>query len=160
VTRRCSAKTAVLAAITVLALGGCSSGTASGDAEGKTTEGDFDKAADEGVCTSEATPLDEPYGDGFPADWPFPPDTVVYNFEDRGASGAIVTAISSTKFDRVLDFMNNDVVDAGFEIERGETEEHDAEAEWHGSDFHGRWAIRESGECPGETIIQVLAGEN
>jgi hypothetical protein len=147
-------------AIGVLALGGCGSDSPSKDNPKETDAGEFEKAADEGVCTSEAKPLDQPYGTGFPADWPFPPDTVVYNFEDRGDSGSIVTAISSAKFADILDFMNGDVVDAGFEIESGETEEHDAEAEWRGSDFHGRWAIRESGACPGETIIQILAGEN
>ena len=149
-----------LAAICTLTLTGCGSDSSPKAAAEKTSEANFTTAADEGVCTSEATPLDEPYGDGFPADWPFPPDTVVYNVEDRGASGTIVTAVSSAKFASILDFMNKDVVDAGFEIERGETEKHDAEAEWRGSDFHGRWAIRESGQCQGETVIQVLAGEN
>jgi hypothetical protein len=143
-----------------LAVAGCSSDSSATDNEETTSTDTFAKAADEGVCTSDAKPLDAPYGSGFPSDWPFPAETVVYNFEDRGSSGAIVTAVSSTKFGDILDFMNKEVVDAGFEIESGETEEHDAEAEWRGTDFHGRWAIRESGRCPGETVIQVLAGEN
>ena len=41
--------------------------------------------------------------------------------------------------------------------EKGETEAHDAEAEWKGNGFHGRWAIRESAKCSGETVIQVLS---
>ena len=55
--------------------------------------------------------------------------------------------------------MNHDVVAAGFHIEKGETEEHDAEAEWEGNGFHGRWAIRESAQCSGETVIQVLSAK-
>jgi hypothetical protein len=55
--------------------------------------------------------------------------------------------------------MNQDVASAGFEIEQGETEKHDAEAEWKGNAFHGRWAIRESAKCSGETVIQVLSAK-
>jgi len=48
-------------------------------------------------------------------------------------------------------------VDAGFRVTNGETEEHDAEANWTSGDQEGRWAIRESADCPGETVIQVFA---
>lgn len=117
----------------------------------------FSAAADLSTCTDQATPAKTPYGTGFPQDWPFPPKTVVFNAEDRGADGTIVTAVSSTPFKQILAFMNHDVVGGGFKIEKGETEEHDAEAEWEGNGFRGRWAIRESAQCPGETVIQVLS---
>jgi hypothetical protein len=114
-------------------------------------------AADLGTCKADANAAATPYGDGFPPDWPFPPSTVVYNAEDRGADGTIVSGVSSSKFKDVLDFLNHDVVDAGFRIEKGETESRDAEAEWEGNGFRGRWAIRESAKCAGETVIQVLS---
>ncbi len=161
-----STAAAILTLITALSLAGCGSGSDSSASEQTTSavETDagtgMDKAADTSVCTDQATPLQEPYGAGFPQDWPFPPDTVVYNVEDRGDAGTIVSAISSSPFQDILSYLNNDVAAAGFEIESGETEDHDAEAEWRGTDFHGRWAIRESATCPGETSIQVLAGEN
>ena len=117
----------------------------------------FSAAADLSTCRDKAKPADTPYGDAFPQDWPFPAKTVVFNAEDRGADGTIVTAISSTPFKQILAFMNHDVVGDGFKIEKGETEEHDAEAEWEGNGFRGRWAIRESAQCPGETVIQVLS---
>lgn len=145
-----------LAAVALLA----STLTACGG-EPKKTEQDakesFSAAADLSTCTDQATPAKTPYGSGFPQDWPFPPKTVVFNAEDRGADGTIVTAISSTPFKQILAFMNHDVVGDGFKIEKGETEEHDAEAEWEGNGFRGRWAIRESAQCPGETVIQVLS---
>ena len=50
-----------------------------------------------------------------------------------------------------------DVVGAGVTTEDGETEERDAEAEWKGDGFRGRWAIRASVTCSGETVIQVLS---
>ena len=117
----------------------------------------FSAAADLSTCTDGAKPADTPYGDGFPQDWPFPAKTVVYNAEDRGADGTIVTGISSTPFKQILAFLNGRVADRGFKVEKGETEAHDAEAEWDGNGFRGRWAIRESAQCPGETVIQVLS---
>ncbi len=114
-------------------------------------------AADVTTCTDEAEAAPTPYGDRFPGDWPFPPESVVFNVEDRGDDGTIVTAVTSSDFQTVLDFMNGEVVDAGYAIEEGETEEHDAEAEWEGNGFRGRWAIRESANCEGETVVQVLS---
>ena len=150
--------TTVLAAVALLA----STLTACGG-EQKRTEEDaaesFAAAADLSTCTDQATPAETPYGSGFPEDWPFPPKTVVFNAEDRGADGTIVTGVSSTGFKQILAFMNGDVADRGFKVEKGETEEHDAEAEWDGNGFRGRWAIRESAQCPGETVIQVLSAQ-
>ncbi len=145
--------TAVLTSTSVAACGG---GDGESDSERKAEEG-FSKAADLTTCKADAQEAAKPYPEGFPSHWPFPPETVVFNAEDRNDSGTIVTGISSTEFRSILDFMNKDVVGAGFAIERGETEEHDAEAEWKGDGFRGRWAIRESAKCPGETVIQVLS---
>ncbi|WP_310528463.1 hypothetical protein [Nocardioides sp.] len=113
--------------------------------------------ADLSTCADDAVPAATTYGDGFPSDWPFPSNTVVHHVEDRGADGTIVSAISTTSFSAILEFLNRDAVDAGFKIEDGETEDHDAEAEWKGDGFHGRWTIRESATCAGETVIQVLS---
>jgi hypothetical protein len=148
-----------LAGATVLLLGlaGCG-GSSEAEKEKKSGEG-FAEAADLSTCKADAKAARTPYGKGFPQDWPFPPQTVVFNAEDRGADGTIVTAVSALEFTKILRFMNHDVVSAGFDIEQGETEEHDAEAEWKGNDFHGRWAIRESAKCPGETVVQVLSAK-
>jgi hypothetical protein len=143
----------LLAVVLASPLAGCG-----GSAESSSpARADLTKAADLSTCAADATAVDPPYGDGFPEDWPFPGSTVVYNAEDRGADGTIVTAVSTAPFARVLDVMNGEVVDAGFAIEKGETEAHDAEAEWEGNGFRGRWAIRESAQCPGETVVQVLS---
>ena len=150
---------AALAATALLAgtLSACGGQNASEKASEQKAEEGFSAAADLSTCRDEAGPADTPYGDAFPQDWPFPAKTVVFNAEDRGADGTIVTAISSTPFKQILAFMNHDVVGEGFAIEKGETEEHDAEAEWEGNGYRGRWAIRESAQCQGETVIQVLS---
>ena len=118
--------------------------------------GGFSAAADATTCLADATAVTST-PEGYPKDFPMPPGTVVFNVEDRGADGTIVTAVSSTDFAAILDFMNGHVVDAGFVVEKGETEDHDAEAEWDGSGFRGRWSIRESAACPGDTVVQVLS---
>ncbi len=108
---------------------------------------------------ADAKAVATPYGGQFPDAWPFPPGSVVYDVEDRGAQGTIVTAVSTAPFAAILAFLNHDVVARGFRVESGETEAHDAEAEWVGNAHRGRWAIRESAQCPGETVIQVLAAK-
>ena len=145
---------AVLWLVAALALGGCGgSGGVAAEAGSEGAAG----VADTTVCVADASAAPSPYAGDFPARWPFPDGTVVHGAEDRGDSGTIVTGVVARDFRDVLDFMNQDVVEAGFAIESGETEDDDAEAEWSGNGYRGRWAIRESGSCAGETVIQVLA---
>jgi hypothetical protein len=120
-------------------------------------EHELEAAADLSVCRADADPVDGPYAVGFPEAWEFPVDTTVYDVEHRGETGVIVTAVSSAPFQTILDFLNHEAVDNGFAVTEGETEEHDAEASWRSDGQTGRWAIRESAECPGETVIQVFA---
>jgi hypothetical protein len=146
----------LLLAPALVACGGNADGE-SGSSEEKAGEHELESAADRSVCRADADPVDKPYAEGFPSSWVFPPDTTVYDVEDRDGTGVIVTAVSSTPFGDILDFLNHDAVDAGFRVTNGETEEHDAEANWTSGDQEGRWAIRESADCPGETVIQVFA---
>ena len=123
-----------------------------------TEDQESSRAADQSTCLAVAEEVEAPYAAGFPDAWIFPPGTTVYNVEDRGETGVIVTGVSSAPFEDVLDFLNQDEVDAGFEITDGETEENDAEANWVTENGQiGRWTIQKSFQCPGETAIQVLA---
>lgn len=122
----------------------------------KAGEKSLEKAADRSVCSAEASAIDS-VPKGFPEDFPFPDQTVVYDAEDRGEQGVILTGVSKLPFKDVLAALNGPAQDAGFKITEGETEDHDAEANWSGNGYRGRWAIRESGSCEGETVVQVLA---
>ena len=128
-----------------------------GERSGEESEQEMETAADRSVCKADADPVDKPYADGFPDAWTFPPETTVYDVEDRGETGVIVTGVSSLPFQQILDYLNKDAVAAGFKVTEGETEDHDAEANWDSGDQQGRWAIRESADCPGETVVQVYA---
>ncbi|MEO5652317.1 MAG: hypothetical protein ABIN79_11600 [Marmoricola sp.] len=122
----------------------------------KASEKSLEKAADRSVCSAKASAIDS-VPKGFPEDFPFPDQTIVYDAEDRGEQGVILTGISKLPFKDVLAALNGPAQDAGFKITEGETEDHDAEANWTGNGYRGRWAIRESGSCQGETVVQVLA---
>lgn len=131
-----------------------------GDGGGEPEVGEELEAADQTVCREDATAVSTPYDPLFPDTWTFPADTTVYDVERREGTGVIVTAISQAPFEDVLDHLNTVNTAAGFEVVDGETEADDAEAEWATEDGQvGRWAIRRSGSCAGETVIQVAVFE-
>lgn len=157
-----------LASVVVLLLAGLTAGCGGDDdppgreddeaaSEAEREEEEENEAVDQSVCRADAEEIPAPYADGFPAEWTFPPETTVYDVEDRADTGIILTAVSSTPFEDVLAYLNGPEVDAGFEITDGETEEDDAEANWSREGVMGRWTIRKSGTCDGETVIQVFA---
>ena len=148
------ARVAALVVTALLGLSGCG-GSSSSSAGEDPGEEEFSAAADRSTCLADAEQIADP-GD-FPADFPMPPQTVVYDTEDRGEEGTIVTGITDLPFKEVLAALNGPAQDAGYKVTNGETEEHDAEANWEGNGYRGRWAIRESATCPGETVVQVLA---
>jgi hypothetical protein len=150
----------VLAAGLVLTglLGGCGSGDG-GEGDGdsaaeRASESATMQGADQTVCRADARPAADAVGD-LPSGWSFPPATTAYDVERRDGVGTIVTAVTATPFARVLDHLNH--AERGVRITSGETEEDDAEASWTADGHTGRWAIRTSATCPGETVIQVLS---
>src|SRR5262245_12955254 len=148
---------APLVAALLFALTSCSVGEsdADADADGHDSDaGGFSAAADTDTCVADAT-ADSSTPDGYAASFPLPEGTVVYHVEDRGQDGVIATGVTATPFDGVLDAMNA-AEQAGFHVTSGETEEDDAEANWAGNGYVGRWAIKKSATCPGETVIQLL----
>ncbi|WP_148615766.1 hypothetical protein [Nocardioides rubriscoriae] len=161
-TRRVRRATVALAGALLLSSGtlaGCSSDS-SAESDRDETEGSvLADAADLTTCTADATPVAAPYGDGFPSDWAFPPQTTVYDVEERAGAGTIVTGVSTAPLDDVLAFLNDDQPAAGYTITGGETEDDDAEADFTLAKHSGRWSIRESSACEGETVIQVVAFE-
>jgi hypothetical protein len=145
-----------LPTVAVLLLGACGGGGGdSSAADGDRDAGGLSAAADTDTCVKDAHPVTSTPA-GFPADFPFPTGTVVFHVEDRGQDGVIATGVTGTPFDEVLKAMNA-AKRAGYSVTSGETEEDDAEADWTGNGYVGRWAIKKSATCPGETVIQLLS---
>jgi hypothetical protein len=134
--------------------------TACGDRDRGGEPGDRDadavaSAAYTRICVEDATRLAST-PDGYPTDFPLPRGTVLFHVEDRGDDGVVATGVTAMPFDHVLEAMNA-ARTSGFRVTSGETEEDDAEADWTGHGFVGRWAIKKSATCPGETVIQLLS---
>jgi hypothetical protein len=133
--------------------------TACGSHQSRDPDADqFSAAADTSTCVEDATPVSS-FPDGYPHDFPMPTGTVVFHVEDRGQDGVIATAVTATPFHDVLKAMNN-AKRAGFAVTTGETEDNDAEANWTGNGYLGRWAIKKSASCPEQTVIQLLSERN
>ena len=132
---------------------GPASGSADGDARGGA--GGTASAADVTTCVKDARAVTST-PDGYPRDFPLPDGTVVFHIEDRGRDGVVATGVTGTPFDEVLASLNA-AARSGFEVTTGETEEDDAEASWTGQGYTGRWAIKKSASCPGETVVQLLS---
>jgi hypothetical protein len=115
-------------------------------------------AADTTTCLKDAQPVTST-PDGYPASFPLPKGTVLFHVEDRGQDGVIATGVTGIPFDQVLASMNA-AMKLGFKETGGETEDADAEANWTGQGFTGRWAIKRSASCPGETVIQLLSKQD
>ena len=133
-----------MAALLLLAgagLSACGGGRESGESRLEPTEQaaehDLETAADRTVCRADADPVDKPYGEGFPDAWSFPPRPRSTTWRTAATPASSSPAVSSAPFQDILDYLNHDAVDAGFAVTEGETEEHDAEANWK-SDAAGR----------------------
>lgn len=146
---------AAAAALATLATVAAACGSSDADAGDKHAGDTHSAAADTSTCAADATAVTSTPA-AYPADFPLPKGTVVFHIQDRGADGVIATGVTTTQFDDVLKAMNASQ-DAGFKITNGETEEDDAEANWTGNGFTGRWAIKKSATCSGETVVQLLS---
>ena len=133
---------------------GCGGG-GSGAGDHEPGAGAVSAAADTDTCVRGATAVSST-PDDYPASFPLPAGTVVFHIEDRGADGVIATGVTATPFAGVLAAMNA-AEKSGFAVTSGETEPDDAEANWTGNGFTGRWAIKRSAACPGETVVQLLS---
>ena len=134
-------------------LSACGAGDSRADAgEPATSEHDsgeqeMETAADRSVCRADAEPVARPYDAGFPRSWSFPPQTTVYDVEDRGETGVIVTGVSSAPFADILDYLNHDAVAAGLHRDRGRD---------RGARRRGRLEVRPAGRAVGDPGVGRL----
>ena len=150
------AAAAVLTLTTAAALAGCggSSGESASDKQAEKQLQTGSSKAPDFVCADKATRTALPAK--FPAGFPLPTGSVVIGSEERSAGRVIVYAVSPRDVKATLADMQK-VPDAGYSLKEGEVEERDAESNWEGNGYVGRWAIREIDGCSGQTSVTVLA---
>ena len=106
------------------------------------------------VCVEKAT--EKPLPAGFPKTFALPAGSVVIGSEKRSAGRVIIYAVSPHDVKSTLHSMQQ-IPAAGIKLTEGEVEERDAESNWEGNGYLGRWAIREMPNCTGQTSVTVLA---
>ncbi|MCW2867976.1 MAG: hypothetical protein JWR20_2164 [Marmoricola sp.] len=139
---------------------GASSSGPTKEASASATAGDGDhgeEAADTSTCVADARAYAGTPPAGFARSFPLPRGAVLVGVQDRGADGVVATAVVKAGLRTVLAHLNGPAQAQGFKVTEGETEEHDAEANWSGNGYRGRWAIRDSTACPGEVDLLLLS---
>lgn len=109
------------------------------------------------MCVEQAKEASVP--SSFPTEFPLPEGSKVHASEERSGSRTIVYAVVDRDVKAVLRQLQTDVPAAGFKLTEGEVEERDAESNWTGNGYTGRWAIREVAGCPDQTSVSVLAAK-
>ncbi len=145
-----------LVLVTAAALTGCGGGDS--DEEKKAEAQLRSSGAPTPVCVDQAKETEIPAA--FPSDFPLPDGAKVHATEERSGGRTIVYAVVDSDEKDVLKVMQTDVPDAGFELTEGEVEERDAESNWKGNGYTGRWAIREIAGCTEQTSVTVLSAKD
>jgi hypothetical protein len=110
------------------------------------------------VCVDQAHETKVPAA--FPSAFRLPEGSVVYATQKRSGGRTIVYAVVDRDVKAVLKQMQDEVGAAGFNPSEGEVEERDAESNWKGNGYTGRWAIREVAGCTDQTSVTVLAAKD
>ncbi len=145
-----------LVLVTAAVLTGCGGGDS--DEEKKAEAQLRSSGAPTPVCVDQAKETEIPAA--FPSDFPLPDGAKVYATEVRSGGRTIVYAVVDTDEKDVLKVMQTDVPDAGYTLTEGEVEERDAESNWKGNGYTGRWAIREVAGCTEQTSVTVLSAKD
>ena len=104
-------------------------------------------------CPADATAVDLPAD--FPA--PLPDGTVVVAVEMRDQDRTVITGVVPRAQKDVLAELQDAYAAADIELTEGETEERDAESNFVGDGFVGRWGIQALSDCdPAATRIDVV----
>jgi hypothetical protein len=156
----------VVLAATVLVAAGLSSGCggSSGDGDSSADKKAEKQLANSGaptpVCVDEATAAGiKGMPAAFPTSFPMPQGSVVYATQERSEGRTIVYAVVDSDVKTVLHGLQTALPKAGFTPKEGEVEERDAESNWTGNGYTGRWAIREVAGCTEQTSVTVLSAK-
>lgn len=144
-----------LAIAASVALTGCGGGDS--DAEKLKEKQLAASGAPTPVCVDQAKEASVPAA--FPTQFPLPEGSKVYASQERSGGRTIVYAVVDRDVKAVLKQLQTDVPAAGFKLTEGEVEERDAESNWTGNGYTGRWAIREVAGCPDQTSVTVLSAK-
>jgi hypothetical protein len=93
--------------------------------------------------------------DGFPAELPLPPGTVVTRAEDDGTT-MNVEALVPGEIRAGAQSLLEELPKAGFELGEGDSEEHEAESHFTGHGLAGFFKLNTIGDCPGVNTLALV----
>ena len=143
------------------ALAGCAGGAVHSEGQG-TQRSQAPKTAGEPEPEAEAAPAGCPSGSGkslpgdFPKDLPLPDGATITGVEHRSDDRLVVSAVVRDGFRPTLSFLQERLPKAGYRLEEGEVEEHDAESNFSSGQVRGRWAIRTMPDCENGVFLTYL----
>ncbi len=109
-----------------------------------------------GACATDAKAVSLP--PAYPSRAALPGGYPVTKVETRSGDRIVITAVSPKAFPATLADMQRTFSTNGWTLSEGEVEKDDAESNFEGNGFRGRWAIRAIEQCPGNTSVSVVVG--
>jgi hypothetical protein len=107
-------------------------------------------------CAHAGAPVNIP--SEFPKTIPLPPATLITSAKSSEA-GAVLIGFIPMGLEEATHFFMQRLPDAGFQLGRGEVEQHEAEARFGGNGVSGYFKVRSIPDCPGalDFTIRVKA---
>lgn len=93
----------------------------------------------------------------FPAQFPFPPGTVISQSQSR-TEGRVLNGVAPSDPHSVAVFLSRELPYKGFKTGIGDSEANEAESDYAGYGYQGRWKVRSIQGCPGAVTFTVFAG--
>ena len=106
------------------------------------------------ACAKAGTPVATP--SSFPSSFPLPPGTVVTSTQNS-AGGVILNAVAPGEIDSTKEFLETQVPKAGFDLDGTESEDNEAESEFEGHGYKGRWRLHSISGCPNALTLTLFA---
>lgn len=112
------------------------------------------------ACAGAKTTAARPSDAEFPAGFPLGPGTVITKAEPRSGNRMVIESVMPMPWATALDYLNAAIPGAGFTMSGGESEPNlEAESNYAGQGFRGRWVLHTIANCPDASTLTVLAGK-
>ena len=89
-----------------------------------------------------------------------PDGAVITTVEQRDGGRTVITATAPTPFTELLDRVRAGYTAHGLTQLNGEAENGDAESDFTGQGYKGRWGLRQVNGCPTNTTISVVVAKD
>lgn len=137
----------VLVAALAFLVAGCG-----GDGDGGTVGGGLPP------CAEERQRVDAP--PGLPPQLPLPPGLVITSAQQPADGHYSLRGIVAGDLDGVAGFFRRRLPERGFELGRGDAEEHEQESPFTGHGYRGSWrVVKHPGGCPVVAVFVVLIAQ-